>query len=185
MKFKEGENVEIRPSTVHWKPAVYRGKIRLAAGSASVDLHQVDYRASPTSAVVRIAIKMNRLRKAPKLAPAAVAKIQRIDVVPRRGPETPPKKYPVLKQHWTEHERGWGSRPEGATLHLTREDRDIYVSGYIATYNNLDEAPDEYTSPDGNPEIVDVDAAMYKKLVAARTSEEVRHPWAQRGISAS
>ena len=182
-KFKDGENVEIRPGTVNWKPAVYRGKIRFVAGYASAWFHQVDYQASPTSETVRVTVETDRIRKAPKLAP--VAKIQRIDVVPRRRPEKPPEKYPVLKQHWTEHERGWGSRPDGVTLHLTREDRDIYVNGYHATYNNLDSAPDEYTSADGGPEIIDVDEATYKKLVAALTSEEVRHPWAQRGISAS
>lgn len=147
-KFKKGDRVEIQPGTVKWKPAVYAGRVWFVGGHSSCGLHLVDFRKSPKAATERVAVEADRLRRAPKLVPPK--KIA-------RPAAKQAKKYPVLKQRWTEHERGWGSRPDGETLHLTREDRDIYVRGYNATY---------------------------KKLVAALTSTEVRHPWAQRGISA-
>jgi hypothetical protein len=74
----------------------------------------------------------------------------------------------VFCQDWEESERGWGVRPDGHTLHLTREDRDAYVKGYNAAHNNEPTVPYEYTRTSGDPRLVEVDEETYQKLVAHR-----------------
>ena len=32
--------------------------------------------------------------------------------------------------NWTEYERGWGSRPDGHTLHLTKESAEKYIENH-------------------------------------------------------
>ncbi len=51
----------------------------------------------------------------------------------------------AIVQEWTESERGWGYRPDGYTLHLTEEDRVLYVATYYARYNKQDVVPNEYS----------------------------------------
>lgn len=74
--------------------------------------------------------------------------------------------HPVVAQDWEESERGWGTRPDGYTLHLTVDDRDAYVKAYYAKHNNLDEAPDCYTRTYGSPKLIDVGPETYAKLKA-------------------
>jgi hypothetical protein len=61
----------------------------------------------------------------------------------------------VVVQKWEESERGFGTRPDGFSLHLSEEDRVEYVRKYWASMP--DEAPDEYSRPDGSPYLADVD----------------------------
>ncbi len=65
----------------------------------------------------------------------------------------------VLCQRWTETERGWGQRPDGFSLHITRENRDAYIVDHTKfltkTYGT--EPPDEYDFASGEPYIVEVD----------------------------
>lgn len=46
---------------------------------------------------------------------------------------------------WTEYERGWGNRPDGASLHLTIEDGKKFVKDYWDSMP--DEVQDEYSAP--------------------------------------
>jgi hypothetical protein len=97
------------------------------------------------------------------------------------GTQTPDGRYLVVCQDWTEHERGWGSRPDGYTLHLTFADRDIYVEGYNSTYNNLPTAPDEYTEGHSiQPRIVAVDWTTFDSLVEYPKKEH-QYPWRAHG----
>lgn len=56
---------------------------------------------------------------------------------------------------WTEYERGWGQRPDGSTLHLTKEDADAYIKEY---WDGMPDrslgVPDEYSAP-GTPRFVE------------------------------
>lgn len=70
----------------------------------------------------------------------------------------------VLVQNWEESERGWGVRPDGFTVHVSRVQRDKYVKWYNETYNNLSEAPDEYTRVSGDPIEVEVSDALFEKI---------------------
>lgn len=77
----------------------------------------------------------------------------------------------VLAQNWLERERGWGQRPDGHTIHLTKEDLKAYVDGYIKTHHTSAEVPDEYTSPEGKPKLVKVTEAVYQRLLEAKDKE--------------
>lgn len=87
---------------------------------------------------------------------------------------TPPLKA-VYVQNWEESERGWGTRPDGFTVHPTRDQRDEYVRWFNETFNNESEVPDEYTRADGEPFPVPVEQALYDKIVAYVKLNKVLH----------
>lgn len=68
----------------------------------------------------------------------------------------------VVCQKWEESERGWGTRPDGYSLHLTDADRKQFIQDYSDELP--DEAPDEYSRPDGTAYLVDVDEKTYKNV---------------------
>lgn len=73
----------------------------------------------------------------------------------------------VVVQEWEESERGWGVRPDGATLHLTEADRVAYVADYWAREkraNTSGQVPDEYSRPSGSPTVIDVSDATYAQV---------------------
>ena len=51
----------------------------------------------------------------------------------------------IVKVHWAEHERGWGSRPDGCTLHLSKIDANEFIKEYWD--RQPDETPYEYSAP--------------------------------------
>lgn len=75
----------------------------------------------------------------------------------------------VVAVNWTEYERGWGSRPDGHTFHLTFEDAEKYIAAYWdrqpLAVNGM--APDDYSAP-GEPFAKKVDGATFEKLVNAK-----------------
>jgi hypothetical protein len=64
----------------------------------------------------------------------------------------------VYAVNWTEYERGWGQRPDGHTLHLTKEDAKQYIDDYWKRQPK--DVPDDYSSP-GEPKLVEVDDSTY------------------------
>ncbi len=77
-------------------------------------------------------------------------------------------KFLVLCQPWTEYERGFGCRPDGYTLYLSKDHRDKHIKNYNKKNNNLDFAPDEYTKADGNAYFIIVDKKCYDDLVESK-----------------
>lgn len=73
----------------------------------------------------------------------------------------------VFVQNWEESERGWGTRPDGFTVHIDRSQCDRYVSWYNRAFNNLPEAPSEYTRTSGEPVEIEVDEALFNKIERA------------------
>lgn len=55
----------------------------------------------------------------------------------------------VWVQPWEESEAGWGVRPDGYSLHLTREDVDKFITAYWKS--QPDQVPNEYSRPSGPP----------------------------------
>ncbi|PIO00317.1 hypothetical protein COT72_01270 [archaeon CG10_big_fil_rev_8_21_14_0_10_43_11] len=51
----------------------------------------------------------------------------------------------VHVQSWIESERGWGTRPDGWSFHLSRADYAAFVKNYWDA--QPDETPDEYSRP--------------------------------------
>lgn len=88
---------------------------------------------------------------------------------------TSSKKHPVVCQEWLESGRGWGQRPDGASLHLSRADCDEYIKEYWATMP--DDPPDEYERPAGEPTVIDVDHQVYLQIKASRNGVRL---WEQR-----
>lgn len=72
----------------------------------------------------------------------------------------------VVRQEWLESERGWGIRPDGYSLHVSEADRVAFIREY---WDRMpDHVPDEYSRPCGNPELVDIDEALYDELKTSR-----------------
>jgi hypothetical protein len=86
----------------------------------------------------------------------------------------------AIGQTWTESERGWGTRPDGYSVHLSEEDRLKYNEAHgqwlVETYGN--EAPDEYDRPDSeSPFEVQITEALHKELLELKEQGKygVRH----------
>jgi len=62
----------------------------------------------------------------------------------------------AIRITWTEFERGWGTRPDGASLHQTREHAVAFIERVWdqPVRENLDKGivPDEYSRPDQTPQ---------------------------------
>jgi hypothetical protein len=71
----------------------------------------------------------------------------------------------VYKIVWIESERGWGQRPDGYSLHASKEEADRYIAEHWAFYEKRygTKTPDEYSYPD-NPELLVVDQATYDEV---------------------
>ena len=53
----------------------------------------------------------------------------------------------VVLIQWTEHERGWGCRPDGCSLYNTPEEAQSHINTMYAQ-RDRNHVPDEYSSPD-------------------------------------
>lgn len=79
-------------------------------------------------------------------------------------PQAKPERLTVICQEWLETERGWGQRPDGASLHLTTKDKDDFIKDYWAKMP--DYTPDEYSRPCGEAKIIEVDGALADSIRA-------------------
>ncbi len=68
----------------------------------------------------------------------------------------------VYCQDWLESERGWGSRPDGHSLHLNKDHRDSFVAEFWSTMPN--EVPDEYSRPLGELYEIRVPTDVYMQI---------------------
>jgi hypothetical protein len=73
------------------------------------------------------------------------------------------KTYVAYLITWTESERGWGYRPDGASLHLTQDDAKKYLKAYWDRMPT--EVPHEYSRNDSDTgTLVAISPTMYKEL---------------------
>ncbi len=68
----------------------------------------------------------------------------------------------VICQKWEESEEGWGTRPDGYSLHLTDADMIQFIKEYWAKMP--DEAPKEYSRPAGTPYRCEVDDQTFEEV---------------------
>lgn len=66
-------------------------------------------------------------------------------------------------QKWEESERGWGTRPDGYSLHATEEDRKRYIAAYWAA--RPAKVPVEYSRPYGTAFSCSVDEKTWDEIV--------------------
>lgn len=64
---------------------------------------------------------------------------------------------------WEESERGWGTRPDGCSVHWTEEDAKAFMKKQQDSLP-AGPAPDEYTRPSGNPSIVEVSRSLFEYI---------------------
>ncbi len=77
--------------------------------------------------------------------------------------------YRLLCQKWEESELGWGTRPDGYSLHLTDEDRRAYIQKY---WDRMPAStPEEYSRPDGTAYWFEATKDQYDEVVKARNSQ--------------
>lgn len=77
----------------------------------------------------------------------------------------------VFVQNWEESERGWGTRPDGFTVHISKEQWHTYVDWYNTTFNSEKTIPDEYTRVCGKPREVQVSDELYARLEKETTRD--------------
>lgn len=68
----------------------------------------------------------------------------------------------VIVQKWEESEEGWGTRPDGYSLHLSDKDRGQFIEDYWDSMP--DEVQEEYSRPDGEPYRATVLARLFNKV---------------------
>ena len=68
----------------------------------------------------------------------------------------------VICQEWCESERGWGIRPDGYSLHLSKADLEQFIKEYWSTMP--DETPEEYSRPKGKPYLVEIKDKLYRRV---------------------
>lgn len=72
------------------------------------------------------------------------------------------EKHVVICQRWEESERGWGTRPDGYSLHLTKGDHKEFCKEYWDKMPKY--IPDEYSREDGQPYICEVSSEVFEKV---------------------
>lgn len=63
---------------------------------------------------------------------------------------------------WEESERGWGTRPDGCSLHTSEEESRLFVKEYNDTLP--DEVQDEYSRPAGKVRKVQLADEIHERL---------------------
>jgi len=69
----------------------------------------------------------------------------------------------ILVQEWEESERGWGTRPDGFSIHLNDASLELFIQEYWSTMPK--EVPDEYSRPAGPAVWCEVNQALYDTIV--------------------
>ena len=72
----------------------------------------------------------------------------------------------VIRQGWVEVEEGWGAKPCGSSLHLTRD----ACKKFIEAHSHLVGKPEkkDYICPEmGEPDEIEVDEETYQRVKAA------------------
>jgi hypothetical protein len=69
----------------------------------------------------------------------------------------------VILQFWEESERGWGTRPDGCSLHLDINSRNSYVEKIYEDRKSSD-VPDEYDRIVGEPIDAFISDVMFARV---------------------
>ena len=73
-----------------------------------------------------------------------------------------PKLEEVVYVSWEESEAGWGTRPNGCSLHLTQEDFEVFERKYWKKMPK--DVPHEYSRPVGEPVKMYVRMKLYDQI---------------------
>jgi hypothetical protein len=71
-------------------------------------------------------------------------------------------------QRWEESERGWGVRPDGASIHIDMNSHKEYVD-HVYESRIYKEVPYEYERILGEPIVVYIEDVLFNKLTESKT----------------
>lgn len=69
-----------------------------------------------------------------------------------------------ILQIWEESERGWGTRPDGCTLHINDDTKNKYINGIYNSRKISTLVPDEYDRPIGKSIECFISDGLYEKI---------------------
>jgi len=72
----------------------------------------------------------------------------------------------VFLQLWEESERGWGTRPDGCSLHIDNIELDRYVDNIYSDRGDV--IPDEYDRTIGGSIEAFVDDELFNKVIVSK-----------------
>jgi hypothetical protein len=76
----------------------------------------------------------------------------------------------AIMVEWMESEAGWGQRPDGYSLHLSKDDAEKYIRDYWAGMPPRDEhgrPPEVYERPGSNRTLVMIDNNLHAEIEAS------------------
>lgn len=79
----------------------------------------------------------------------------------------------VILQYWEESERGWGTRPDGCSIHLNLNEYKKYIDHIYS--ERYDEVPDEYDRVVGNPIEAKISQDLLDKLMDKKSIRISQH----------
>lgn len=68
----------------------------------------------------------------------------------------------AIIETWTESEAGWGTRPDGISIHKSKESYELYVENFWKDQPR--ETPNEYSRPDSRQRVATISDDLLKKL---------------------
>ena len=74
----------------------------------------------------------------------------------------------VLLQFWEESERGWGVRPDGASLHINAESYRKYLNNIYDSRRDIQDVPNEYARVVGSVIETVVSDDIYNMLLSEK-----------------
>lgn len=74
----------------------------------------------------------------------------------------------VLLQFWEESERGWGVRPDGASLHINVESYRKYLNNIYDSRRDIQDVPNEYNRVVGSVIETVVSDDIYNMLLSEK-----------------
>lgn len=77
-------------------------------------------------------------------------------------------------QRWEESERGWGVRPDGASLHINQKYHKNYIDS-IYECRDSKNIPDEYERTSGPIVEAYIEDDLYERLVSKKTIRIAEH----------
>lgn len=77
----------------------------------------------------------------------------------------------VFRVDWLESEFGFGTRPDGYSLHLTEEDSKAFIEEYWATMP--EKVPDEYSRPNCPAYKFEVNDKVYNKIKQSKNGVRI------------
>ena len=75
----------------------------------------------------------------------------------------------IILQLWEESERGWGTRPDGCSIHTDIDERKKFLNKIYQKRENDIQVPDEYDRIVGEEIEAFVDDSIYQKVIENKT----------------